>query len=1217
VTAIVGLLQVAGSTDTSAAVAADPVLLLAGDISKCSSSNDEATAKILDAYPSAAIQTLGDNVYEDATTSDWTNCYQPTWGRHKARTRPAAGNHEYQSSNATPYFNYFGAAAGKPGEGWYSYNLGAWHIVVLNSNCSPVGGCSAGSPQERWLRADLAAHPAPCTLAVWHHPRFSARLATSSVQAFWKALSDYEADVVMAGHSHHYERFALLGPSGSPDPTGIRSFVVGTGGAELHSGGSATTGSEVRNNSTYGVMRLTLRPQGYDWKFLPKSGQTFTDSGSEACRGSNIDNAPPTPPSGLVAKTPLGRVDLSWQASSDNVGVSGYDVLRNGAVIATIGAVTSYTDSTVASQTTYTYQVRARDAAGNLSALSNSATVTTPEPLTLHTYAAAADARVEEANPSTNYGAATILRTGASPAYQTYLRFNVTGLSGPVHSARLRLYATNASADGPTVRTTTSSWGETTLTWANRPVPVGAVTDDRGAISVNAYSEWDVTPSIQADGTLSFVLAQPGTDAADFSSREAAANRPQLIVAVNGAAPPADTTRPSAPTGLTAVPSPGRVALEWQPATDNVAVTGYEIFRNGALLAEVGAVTSYADTTVAASTQYTYEVRALDAAGNRSLFSNAASATTPAAGQTLTFAPTGDARVEQANPSTNFGTFTTLRTVGGSSAVETNLAFNVGTLPAAVQSAKLRLYVTGDTVDGPAVYRTETGWTERSVTWSNRPARTSAASDNRAALGFGYAEWDVTSLVPPSGEIAFVLAQTSTDGTTFNSKEASSNRPQLVVTLSSDPPPDTTPPSKPTGLTANAVAGRVDLSWQAATDEVAVTGYDIFRNGAPLASVGAVTTYADTTVAGRTSYTYTIRARDAAGNTSPLSDPATVTTPDSTPPSKPTGLTATAVDGRVDLGWQAATDDVAVTGYEVLRNGAPLASIGDVTAYTDTTVAAGTTYTYTVRARDAAGNLSSPSDAASATIPDTTPPSKPTGVTANALAGRVELRWQASTDDVAVSGYEIFRDGVLLAAVGAVTSYADTSVAPNTSYEYTVRARDAAGNRSPFSDPVTVTASGEPQTFTFSAVADARVEAATPSTNFGTSVLIGTDFSPDVDTYITFDVSGLTGTVQSARLRLYAPNGSVDGPAVHQTSPEWDELTLNWSNRPAPIGAASDDRVAVTRDAWSEWDVTPFVTGNGAVSFMLTQPGTDGADFHSREATATGFRPQLVVTVVP
>ncbi|MBA2616006.1 MAG: hypothetical protein H0U90_09605 [Actinobacteria bacterium] len=160
---------------------ADPVLLAAGDIADCGRTQDEATAALLDAYPAATVATLGDNVYENGTAQEFSDCYGPSWGRHKARTRPSAGNHEYQTSRASGYFGYFGAAAGNPAEGWYSYDLGAWHVVVLNSNCSDVGGCDAGSPQEQWLRSDLVAHPARCTLAYWHHPRFASGLPTSSM----------------------------------------------------------------------------------------------------------------------------------------------------------------------------------------------------------------------------------------------------------------------------------------------------------------------------------------------------------------------------------------------------------------------------------------------------------------------------------------------------------------------------------------------------------------------------------------------------------------------------------------------------------------------------------------------------------------------------------------------------------------------------------------------------------------------------------------------------------------------------------------------------------------------------------------------------------------------------------------------------------------------------------------------------------------------------
>ena len=263
-----------------------PVLVGAGDISSCDNNNDEAMALVLDGIP-GTVFTLGDNAYPDGTAADFANCYDPTWGRHKARTRPAVGNHDYLTTGASGYFDYFGAAAGDPSQGYYSYNLGAWHLIALNSNCSDVGGCGAGSPQEAWLRADLAAHPATCTLAYWHHPLFNSGIHGNHtfMQAIWQALYDYGADVVLNGHDHNYQRFAPQDPSGVADPAhGIQEFVVGTGGKSLYSfPGATTANTEVRNDQTYGVLKLTLSTTSYSWQFIPVAGQTFTDSGSAPC----------------------------------------------------------------------------------------------------------------------------------------------------------------------------------------------------------------------------------------------------------------------------------------------------------------------------------------------------------------------------------------------------------------------------------------------------------------------------------------------------------------------------------------------------------------------------------------------------------------------------------------------------------------------------------------------------------------------------------------------------------------------------------------------------------------------------------------------------------------------------------------------------------------------------------------------------------------------
>jgi hypothetical protein len=196
------------------------------------------------------------------------------------------GNHEYLVSGAAGYYSYYGAAAGDPNKGYYSYDLGSWHIIALNGECSFVGGCGAGSPQEAWLRADLAAHPAACTLAYWHEPKFSSSTpdSTSSFQTFWNDLYAAGAEVVLNGHIHNYERFAPQNPSGDADPNGLRQFVVGTGGKGLVSSGSSPLAtSQVRNASTYGVLSMTLRNGSYDWSFVPEAGKTFTDSGTTSC----------------------------------------------------------------------------------------------------------------------------------------------------------------------------------------------------------------------------------------------------------------------------------------------------------------------------------------------------------------------------------------------------------------------------------------------------------------------------------------------------------------------------------------------------------------------------------------------------------------------------------------------------------------------------------------------------------------------------------------------------------------------------------------------------------------------------------------------------------------------------------------------------------------------------------------------------------------------
>jgi len=256
------------------------VLVGAGDIAGCSSNGDEATAALLDNIQ-GTVFTAGDNAYPDGAESDFNDCYDPSWGRHKGRTRPSPGNHDYHTNNAAPYYAYFGSSAGPAGRGYYSYDLGDWHVVSLNTEVD----MSAGSAQEQWLRSDLAASTKQCIAAYMHKPRFSSGEHGSSTgpRALWQALYDAGAEIVIVGHDHTYERFAPQTPDGTADPArGIREFVVGTGGKSLYSFGTPVANSEVRYNSTYGVLKLTLQSGGYGWEFLPTSG-SFRDTGSTSC----------------------------------------------------------------------------------------------------------------------------------------------------------------------------------------------------------------------------------------------------------------------------------------------------------------------------------------------------------------------------------------------------------------------------------------------------------------------------------------------------------------------------------------------------------------------------------------------------------------------------------------------------------------------------------------------------------------------------------------------------------------------------------------------------------------------------------------------------------------------------------------------------------------------------------------------------------------------
>jgi len=472
----------------------DPVIGAAGDIACDPSSSSfnggngtsgscrqKAVSDVMLNSNLTAVLVLGDVQYEDGALTKYQQSYDPSWGRMKNITRPAVGNHEYLTSGAAGYFSYFGAAAGDRTKGYYSYNVGAWHIIALNSNCSQVGGCGTGSPQEVWLRADLAANPNMCTLAYWHHPRFSSGQHGSSTayDIFWRDLYAAGVEIVLNGHDHIYERFGPQSPSAAADPRGIQQFTVGTGGKNHTTVVAVQPNSVVRNADTYGFLKLSLHATSYDWQFVPEPGKTFTDTGTRNCFTTS-STSPTSVPAATRTPTPNPTsAALTPTAGGPNVP-------------APTPTISSNTNSL--------------------------------------TFAPVSDAYVTAAIPNTNYGGSQMIRFDADPVVRGYLTFNVQGLNAPIASAQLKIYANSSTTVGCKVFAVPNvGWGERTITYNNAP-PLGNQIGSIGAFRSSSWITIDVTPLVTGNGTFSLAITGLNATAVSLASRETGANVPLLVV---------------------------------------------------------------------------------------------------------------------------------------------------------------------------------------------------------------------------------------------------------------------------------------------------------------------------------------------------------------------------------------------------------------------------------------------------------------------------------------------------------------------------------------------------------------------------------------------------------------------------------------------------------------------------------------------------------------
>ncbi|HXD12181.1 MAG TPA: DNRLRE domain-containing protein, partial [Anaerolineales bacterium] len=772
--------------DTQVAHAAsDPVIAVAGDIA-CDPSNSNfnggngSSGSCRQKYTSdlvvnggyAAVLPLGDNQYYCGGYQAYVQSYDPSWGRVKSITRPVVGNHEYLTSGGTDcnsansgaagYFQYFGAAAGNPSQGYYSYDVGAWHLIAINSNCSSAGGCGTSSPQAQWLVADLNAHANFCTLAYWHIPLFSSGgRASSNTQAIWQILYDHNADLVLGGHDHTYERFAPQTPNGTLDTVrGIREFIVGSGGANHTSFTSIFANSEVRNADTFGILKLTLHATSYDWQFIPEAGKVFTDVGTGTCHGGAPDTTPPTAPTNLSATSvDWNQVGLGWTASTDNIGVTGYQVFRNGIQIGTAPGA-SYVDATVQAQTSYNYYVKAVDGAGLTSTSSNTVSVTTPVQGATLTFAPVADTYVQSDTPTTNYGTATQIIADSSPSRNMFIKFTVTGVgTNSILSAKLRIYCVDASpVGGEFHRVADTSWSETAINWNNAPPADAAILGSLGTVAVGGWYEVDVTSLITGDGTYGLKVNSSSADGAYYSTKEGTAGfAPQLVVTTRVITPTLTMT-PSVTPSVTASPSPAFTATA-QPALTNTP------------------------TVTATPLQ---------------------SSTATSTANTLAFGPIADTYVQSDTASTNYGTAPQFVT-DNSPVRNMYLKFAVtGVGTQSIASAKLRIYCADPSPSGGEFHRVaDTGWSETGINWNNAPpADTNILGTLGKVSANNWYEVDVTSLVPGSGTYSVRINSSSADGAYYSTREGAAGfAPQLIVTLNAAiPTPETsnTPSITPT-----------------------------------------------------------------------------------------------------------------------------------------------------------------------------------------------------------------------------------------------------------------------------------------------------------------------------------------------------------------------------------------------------------------------------------
>jgi VCBS repeat-containing protein len=1176
--------------------AATTVLVGAGDIVDCFDPDDEETAALLDNID-GTVFTLGDNVYDSGTDAEFSNCYEPSWGRHKARTKPSVGDNEYETPGASGYFNYFGAAAGDPAEGWYSYDVGDWHVIVLNSNCTEIGGCELSSPQGQWLQADLAANPSTCLLAYWHLPRFATPSSgtpspNDDYLEFWQMLDGAGAELVLAGHRHVYERFAPQDPDGNLDPDGIRQIIVGTGGkshGQLSS--SIAPNSEVRDNTSYGVLKLTLHPTSYDWEFIPVPGDTFTDSGSGTCPGATA-NQPP------VANDDGYTTDEDVVLNIAAPGVLGNDsdpesdpltaVLETGPANGTLtldadGSFDYTPDSNFNGVDSFGYF--ANDGSVN-SVITATVTIT----VTAVPDAPLADDQSVSTDEDTSLGITlTAGDVDGDPLTYSIVSGPSNGsLSGTPPSVT---YTPNVDFNGPDSFTFQANDGDLDSNVATVSITVNAVNDAPVADDQSVTTDEDTALGITL--TASDVEGDPLTYAIVSGPSNGSL----------GGTPPSVTYTPNpdfnGPDSFTFQANDG--GLDSNVATVSITVNAV----NDSPVANDDSATTSENMPVLVDVL----VNDTDVDGN--LDATSVTVTTAATNGTTAVNPTTGEITYTPNPSY----------VGGDSFVYQVCDTGTPSLchPATVT---MTVTVTNDppvavddsyatdedsplTVLAPGVLANDSDPDSDPLTavWDSGPANGTLTLNEDGSFDYtpdvDFAGQDSFAYLAYDGSVSSVITATVTitvtavnDSPVANDQSVSMSEDTAVgITLTaSDVDGDP--------LTYAIVSGPSSGSLSGTPPSVTYTP-DADFNGGDSFTFQANDGGLDSNVA-------TVSITVNAVNDSPVADDQSVSTDEDT--SVGITLTASDVDG----------DPLTYSIVSGPSNGTLSGTPPSVTYTPDTDFNGGDGFTFRANDGSADSNVATVSITVNAVNDapvandDSATTSEDTPLVVDVAANDVDVEGLdlSSTNTICVGCSGPLNGTLLNNGDGTFDYTPDPSYTGGDSFVYEICDNDAT---TPLCDTATVSITVTPSitTLTFGPTDDAYVDSKKPTANHGSDSLLQVRAgAKELDSYLKFAVSGI-GTVLEAKLRLWVEKDSPDGGSVYSVSNAWDEGSLVWNNAPVIGGTPLAAAGAVVTGTWVELNVTSAIVGNVDHSFALTSGISNAVRYSSKEG---GTPPELVVT---